>query len=738
MIRYEAAYRSISRRRASCTFPNLKSFGCVRFYSEKLITPETSLAFDIKSPTVLELRPKDTIAERKIVFHTKVKEIETMISSLNQQDKSRFIDEKLKMGESTNLGRIYRNVFRILSKSNHKKSNEVASQLFVKMIDDQHAPRIKPELENLIYNFLKTFRVCHNVKHLIQLKWHWYNSFSSLLDKPSFELAYLSAFIHTSINTSQCNISQLMTRIYENATKGSGKNKRKKYGIQQFFQHMPLAKMLNHFAAKKDYDNLLKWLEIILNEQENIVDITKEYNKPILGGKDWIKYLEVGLEANNHSLVKFIYDNYIMKHLQNVPLGETLFTRRIANDATSHIDECLTESTLQQILHTFSSNGDVNSTLAFIEYHYIHKSLKGSKGLSRNLILNIIEAYAFHPDIQGSWLEEELVDPASIRDESMKRLLDVLNGFAEKFESISLTKLSFRDITHAFSYKLMNFRAFDENIYKKHLRELVITLRERNGTGDDDHDHSVHKVEKDSTINLASSKMGNIMANFEVLKGFLVEHLNYLKEMNYRRETIILFINCFLNHINLYQNFNGTVRAMSIIRKTNESFISQWLDQDLFDIILSSLANSNSAKLCAIILHKYLRENGKMTRYHYKCLISASLRGYFFDSLQFFLFNYIKDFGCTFDRETTEILNNIPFDIVSEDAGTLDLLTAIKDGDLHNFKSVTLLTDYWIKNRLIMDCPNISDKNIDGFSRTYFYSADLRNAETLSFIFNIK
>lgn len=598
---------------------------------------------------------------------------------------------------------------------------------------------------SLAYYFLLSFQSCDDFTDLLSLKILWENYTMHNADKPIYELLYHSAYINTLLNTTQNQMAlDHFEKAFHELTTTDTKDKYHQFNKYEVLITLPTIRVLDIMLSSKDCNGLQKWLQIISDVQQENNGENSKYKKDIINNKNWLKYLNRGLLDNNYDLVKCVYDKFIMKDFsEGITAEDILFKNKSTSFPSSIGMASINDETIYQILHTFSINGDVNLTLGLIESHYIHKTMKGEKALTKELCLKIIESYCYHPDLQSSWTENEVNNINDSNDESVKRVLDVLNNFVIKFEKNSEKNISYRDITDAMSFKFVNYKVYDNNIRKAIAKNLEIAEKIKNP---DDEDKVPGLPRKISNTNLDNSQRGNVLANLGTLSYFISEHFTYLlHDKKYSKSTITLFINCILNHTNLYQNFSGTVKALSSIKKIIPNMVNNYLNDDLFNIILNSLSNSNSAKIASFILFNYMRNKQKLSHDHYRCIISALLRGNFHESIQYVLYNYLKDYNGVIDPKILQLLLDLPLDIIHNNESTTSLIAFIQDRTVTDMKidaevpllSVREIDDFWSATKLCNHEPIINDENLAGFKRPYNYLFDIRDSHYLRYIFDL-
>lgn len=684
---------------------------------------------------------------------TKIRTIELHIEHLIEDKDFKTVWQIANLMKEFNIPpsyKMYILLLKVCYLSNKPEATSLATRLYYEAMtlheSKKQGHKVSQDVHNgLAYFLLRAFQCCQDFTELITLKMLWENYILNNVDKPMYELLYHSAYINTFLNTSQTQAAIYhFEKAFNELTQVEAVEHYHQFTKYDVLLNLPTIRILDIMASNKDFRRLQEWLLIINDEQHN--KLTDESGKLILSGYSWLRYLNVGLLNNDYDLVKNVYDNFIMSGFSDGISTEDVLFRKDPTKYSAYgniLLNSINDETIFQILHTFAVNGDVNLTLALIESHYIHKTMRGEKALTKDLCLKIIESYCYHPDLQNDWSEDEIEISKNSNDESVKRVLDVLNGFVVKFDSDKNNSINYRDITDAMSFKFINYKVYDKNIMKAKHKELEISEKIRNP---EDIDKAPGLPRKISNRNIESSFQGNVLANFETLSSFIIEHLKYLHEKGYSDSTIILFINCILNHTNLYQNFSGTVKALSTIHKVFPNTFADCLNDDLMNIILNSLANSNSAKISSLILFKYLHNKKKLTHSHYRCFISAILRGDLHDCLHFFLYHYLIDYGGVIDPRVQQMLQDLPSEVTHSNAGTSSLLAFITDkakiksserSSNYQVISPEEVDQFWKLNKIGHEEPFVGDENISNFKRIYNHYFDVRDAQYLSYIFQL-
>lgn len=372
----------------------------------------------------------------------------------------------------------------------------------------------------------------------------------------------------------------------------------KVYNIEN--KNMPTLKLILCLMDFKDYDGICDILPII--------------NSNTISEPLYSALLSMAVDENHYRLVQVIFDTYLMS----------------PSDSLVDINTSLIHATLNVLcLH-----GDVTRSLKLIEAikEYSFESL------TKELSLKVIEAYCYYDNNEHTFLDPH--EYQNYHDTSVERVLDVLGTIMNKSNFI----LTYKDVSQFLSHRFMNYRTYDENIALK--SEKARQLEKLNDVS--------KRVNNDD---LKPFAQGNVLSNLKILSLFTKKHVSYM--VNHDYSCIGLFINCMLNHINLYQNFSGISRLLTELSNLNPDFHKQWLDHDLFNIIINSLRHSQ-AKMSSLYLFEYLKSiKFKFSEDNYYAFVESSLRGDFKQQLVYYLFHYYQDYDKIGSR-TLDLLKGIP------------------------------------------------------------------------------
>ena len=512
------------------------------------------------------------------------------------------------------------------------------------------------EIDRNTQNLLTTFKYCNDVHQLLHLRYLWLNVIPKFTQLPVNKVRYYVAFIQVMLNTSQIiRAKELFIEILTMELE---------LAPQDRLNLMPTARLLDNMVSYSSCDDIVDILQVI------------QPIKPM----DSTKFLSFALVNSHYRLLTHIFDHHISPNLDNTNVNE-LFNRE----------------TLLQILHTFALHGDVQRTLAMIEPYFLHESLQGRKSLTKELSLEIIQAYCYH------------VPSQTHSDETIMRVFDIISGLNKKLKRERRDLLTYKDITEPMSHRYMNY---------------YTSASEETEPDKDD-------IQMDGGN---PNPNGNAMANLQALSSLINVHLAYIKRMEYSSDVAKIFLNSVLNHINLYQSFTGMVRALLAFQRFDPSSFKAFVDYDTLDIIFNSLSNSNAAKQASLHLYQFMKaQNIRLTHDNYRCVISASLRGNFHELLQYYLYCYLSDFSGVIDGRIWDLIKNLPESIVKSNTSTklaIDYVLKVYKREI----TADDLDEYWNQHKICQSEPSIKDENLPSFSRQYNYTVDSRDTAYLKFI----
>lgn len=584
---------------------------------------------------------------------------------------------------------LYLLLLRLIAMKRDRNQIELAGSLYEELYKSRFALRQEEHdlAASLIVNI---YSASNDFTHLLALKILYENCMTGNVSDLSFAIRYVGAHLDILLN---CGQYQKALQMFEMAFEDFGPS----HNVKEICLQLPVSRMLGAMSEVEDFDNLTKWLDTILE------------NKWIIPLSEWVGYLSLGLSSNHYGLVKLIYTRLIMADLDGLLSTEdVLFSNKVTVlQNRSTVLATLSEATLHQILHTLASNGDVNLTLNLIEWHYIHKTMRGEKALTKELCAEIIASYCCH--------HEEL--PEGAIDESIQRVLDVLDGFVAKVDG----EFSYKEISDSMSRKFVSFQVHDANIERAKEKETAaiqkLTLEDKS-----------YMPRKITNPNITSSKNGNILKNTAILRHFVTSHINYILEKNYSTETLRIFVNCVLEHINKYQNSSGMISVLLTLHALNDRAAQEWLDAELYNIIVKSLSQSSAGKLTGLELYIYLKLLAQIEPAHYPDFISSSIRGEDYNSLlEFYIFEYL--------HSSPEVIS---FQVMSLLHGLNDKGTLVADflGLYHTqgtVPSVEIVEQFWKENRLTLINPSIVQEQ-GASNRNYYHEIDMRDSRYLHFI----
>lgn len=585
---------------------------------------------------------------------------------------------------------------------------KLAPTLYLEAVSNERFLMTTYQYQGLAFDLLIALGHSDSMADLLALRLVYQNYITKTVNDAKFEIYYLRSYICILLTTDQEERAfELFDQCYHNLSHGVTK--------ADLLKILPTKRLLEAMARTRECDLLSKWLKTIHSD-------TLALEIPFFTALELLNYLNSGLESYNYGLVKTIYD-------------EMQLSATDSGESVSALLSLTTDSSIFRILQLFATNGDVNLTLQLIEAHFIHKNMKGETALTKELCTLIITSYCYHKDLQSNWDEKEIFQTKQSHDDSVKRVIDIINEMNSKFTKRNdPNSINYRDITNALSFKFKNYKAYDANIERAVAKAEGTSQRMLKRNEELPESESLNMPRKASNPNVLTSKYGNILKNLEVLSAFVTEHATYIIERGYSTGTMTLFLNCLLNHVNLHQNFSGLLRVLMAFKSIDSAAFHQWLDRELFGIILNSLSNSSAAKLCSLELYNHLsgHQHYSLTHSGYHCLVSATLRGGNYRSLmEYYLYVYLKDKGHV-NAPTVEILLDIP-DKSESLAKLVQFLNRSLDTGTEIFSSE--VDRFWREQGLNCTVPTIDPEPDTKSKRPYYHSIDTRDARFLKYLF---
>lgn len=547
----------------------------------------------------------------------------------------------------------------------------------------------------------------------------FWENYMSILDNENLEILYHSAYVNILFNTHQNNSAfEYFEHLIANYLQTSS------LPSCQILNRLPVNRFIGLLISNKDCDSLNKWLDVIL-EAESL----EKSSSSKIDGATWVHVLTVALSQNHYDLTKNVYDNFIMKQFRNSAISiEDAIFKPVYHTSTLN---SFTDELILQILHTFSTHGDVNLTLSLIESLFLHKFVQGEKALTKELCIKILEAYCYNPELKANWDGNEIKDYKNIDDESIMGVLGVLNGFITKFKQDG-TKLYYNDISASLSFKFWNYQSYDKNIEHSINRQKAI--EQKIESLEENRFESKILPKKMSNTNISSSRFGNTFANMTTLEKFVESHFQFLQEnTKFHQETITVFLNCLLNHLFLHQNFTAAIRVLLVLKRVNPDF-GNWLDEDLFLLLFKLMGNGTATKRCSIVLYEHLKQKRNLIPEQiFIQILEANFRGYCHDAVQYIMYEYLTTFNSIL-RQILETLSNLPSKVVEENEGTQQLMIYCNNSVDFSLESVN---SFWKQHNLCWQLDKIEYDKQSSLKREYRSPYDIRDAESIRHIFSI-
>lgn len=535
--------------------------------------------------------------------------------------------------------------------------------------------------KNLLHFMLMALGYCRNLKVLLSLKQFWDSQVDSQ-NSPKLLAQYYTVFINTYINVNQPILA--FERYFQAFERLSN------LGLTSVSAHLPTQRLFGLLARFRDCDSLYKLLILVEHDETSFLANQKKSLTPEL----WMSCFAVAAEENDYELTKTIYDLYLMKNYKPGISGDMLFSQDLKD---LFAEKGVTTNMVYTMLNILSSHGDTTRALHLVEAFYVHRVVIGKKALTKDLLIRLVQAYCMIN-------KDELALSDDYYDTSVERVLDVLGRYLDRSEKDLLT---YKDISTFLSNKFSTYKAFDEHIERDRLKRSRALIDSNNEVSS-----------KLSNPNIEVSSLGNVLANMDILSSFTSWHMSYIQRQEYPKETSTLFINCLLNHVGVHQNFSAIVKVLLELQKLDQDF-KQWLDNDLYNIILNSLANSGSSKLVSLYLFKFMRSHTKLNHLQYSLFVSSILRGDFYDQLQYYLYNYLQDHGRIGSR-CRDLLLDLPPAVVDGNAGLRYIVDHLNDKEL-----------------IIADPgePTITHNQLDSFNRKYYPDIDEKELVYIKHLF---
>lgn len=350
---------------------------------------------------------------------------------------------------------------------------------------------------------------------------------------------------------------------------------------KKLYSNLPITKLIDAMCAAEDCHSLM----VLLRGASRDPSIIKL--------QDWLKSLSSGLLLNDYRLVKLIYDVIITNNIDGkITVDDVIFDNKLNRlEKQNTIFGSLSDSTISEILRTFASHGDVTLCMSLIELHYVHKTLKGKKSLSKEIFIDIVRAYCFHESGDSPIMQGE-------SDDSVKNVIDVMHNFLDMQNG----QFTYRDVSDAFLQKMYTFRVFDKNVEDSAHRENIKLQRIQDSLEDE-----TVLPRKTLSAQVTSSKQGNVFMNTDILKGFVQDHSMYILDKGYGEATMSLFLNCVLDYVQKFQNFSGAITILEAVHELNKLYASEWLNTDLYDLLSRCLATSSAAMAVGFKLYLHLK-----------------------------------------------------------------------------------------------------------------------------------
>lgn len=587
---------------------------------------------------------------------------------------------------------LYLLLLQLITTSKGHNQAQVALNLFQELFHYCHDVSLD-EWSGATVLLFQCFHHCRDFSQLLTLRMVYESIIVHKLPGFEFEARFLAANLHVLINSLQYHQAlEMMHQSFESFPDAEDQ--------ATLMKILPLSKFLDLMCSFKDCDTLRAWLTVI-SQQEPLVILLEA----------WAKFLDLAVSKNHYGLTKLIYSHVIMAGRELLSVDDVLTSTIVSDlESRSPMLATLSEHTLQAVLHTLASHGDVSLTLNLIEWHYIHREMRGESALTKDLCIEIVRSYCFYN-------EEPSELNSDGNDASVERVLDVLESFIQRLKE----EFFYTDVSDAMSYKLNTLNIFDENVAAARRKELAtVTLvneSEENNT----------KARKLTNKNITPSLQGNVLMNNKLLHQIITQHLKYMLAKQMSLKCIQIYIECVLNHVNKYQNTSGLVTAMMAMKSFKHDIL-QWFTPAVFNIAFKSISNSPAARITGSTLFTFMRQNGmEVSRSNLEHLVYSSLRGSQFNKhLEFYLHEYLSTNPQSISPQIIHRIRD--FSSLNDDGRRL----------LHFLEENTVESalGLWHSYGFCSEIP-FSGSNTSIYNKEHYHQIDSRDAQYLSFVLGI-
>lgn len=536
------------------------------------------------------------------------------------------------------------------------------------------------------------FEDCRDFSRLLTLRTLYESFVAPRLSGFEFEARFLAATLHVLLNSSQYH--QALELMEHSLLSFPDRQDQ-----LTLLKYLPMMKAFDMMCSFQDCGTLYDWLLVLIERLPHTVLL---YH--------WTKYLDLALSKNHYNLTKLIYSHVIMAGRELLSVDDVLTSTVVADlESKSPVLASLSDSMLQAVLHTLASHGDVSLTLNLIEWHYIHKEMRGESALTKELCIEIVRSYCYH--------KEENIPKIDEGDAGAKRVLDVLDSLLSRLKE----EFVYTDISDAISHKLNTLNIFDQSVAAARLKELA-TMEFINAQ-----ENSKSMARKLTNKNISDALQGNVLMNNKILHQTIAQHLNYMITKNMSLKCVRLYVECLLNHVNKYQNTSGLVSAMMAMKSVKHD-MSHWLTPSVFDIVFKSISNSPAAQMTGTALFTFMKQNGmKISTFNIEQLIFSTLRGpQFNELLEYYLYEYLSTSP---QNINPHILHRIRNYTHLNDEGRR-LLHFLEENTVTS--ALKLWESYSFRSKL-----PLWDSSPQSYSKEHYHQIDSRDAQYLSFVLGI-
>ncbi|OBA21315.1 hypothetical protein METBIDRAFT_42097 [Metschnikowia bicuspidata var. bicuspidata NRRL YB-4993] len=510
---------------------------------------------------------------------------------------------------------LYLALLALLAAEADRSTVGLALQLFREMAAAGGDPHELAAAVPLLY---ASFHNCGDFTQLLGLKAVFQAAICRADPGPAAAAGYYACHMHVLLNTGQTALATAhFHRCLGHMAAPAGR--------AALFRQWPLDKHIRALVASQDCGALAHVLDEVL------AAAAVRLVRPAV----WAEILGLALWKNSLAVVRFVYTHVVMHGVAPRLPGDAALDAQAPPD--NAVLGSLSGATLAQMLHTFALHGDVALCLHLVEWHFVHKPMRGERALTKDLCLLVIRAYCFHrPDAGAAAQPHE-------EDASVKTVLEVVDAFVARRRH----RFDYADLAEAFLYTLSTYHVFDANVAAaRSIETSARPLPPSAGRPDDplDPPDAPPLLEKKSNRNVHESAQGSVLKNTAILQDFVAEHWRHLARRLCSPATVQIFVNCLLWHLATHQNTSGVVLALQLMKAEDSLFAQKWLDASLYDIIARSVSGSPAAMATGLVLYEHMKQaQAPVSEQNFRHLVHSSLRGDAYNPLlEYYMYEYLR------------------------------------------------------------------------------------------------